>query len=88
MTVCIHVVLVLIREEALRRMLIKLPNVVLVGEGDSICLWLLLYSCLPVPCINQPKVHVTSEGCYVIVTGNIRVNRMTKQWECSNVKML
>ena len=44
--------------------------------------------CLPLSFINQPKVHVTSEDCYVIVTGNIRVNRMTRQWEGSNVKML
>jgi hypothetical protein len=39
--------------------------------------------------LYQPaKVHVTSEGCYVIITGNIRVNRMTGQLEGSNVKML
>jgi len=44
--------------------------------------------CLPVPYINQPKVHVSNEGFYVIVTGSICVNRMTRQWEGSNVKML
>jgi len=76
------------REEARRRMLIKLPNVVLMEEGDSTTLCWLLYFCRPVPHINQPKVHVTSEGCYVIVTGNIRVNRMTGQLQGSNVKML
>ena len=54
MMVCIHVVFVLIREEALRRMLIKLPNVVLVGEGDSTTLWLLLYSSMSSCALYQP----------------------------------
>ena len=53
-----------------------------------LCVGCCISICLPVPHINQPKVHVTSEGCYVIVTGNIRVNRMTGQLEGSNVKML
>jgi hypothetical protein len=42
------------REETLRRMLIKLPNVVLMEEGDSTALWLLLYSYLSSCALYQP----------------------------------
>jgi hypothetical protein len=52
--VCIHVVFVLMREEALRRMLIKLPNVVLMEEDDSTTLWLRLYSYLSSCALYQP----------------------------------
>jgi hypothetical protein len=38
--------------------------------------------------MNQPKVHVTCDGCYVIVTGNIHVNWMTRQLEGSIVEMV
>jgi len=72
-----YVVFVLMREEALRRMLDKVTKCCVDGR-----------ICLPVPCINQPKVLVTSEDCYVIVTGNICVNRMTGLLEGSNLKML
>jgi hypothetical protein len=51
--VCIHVVFVLMREEALRRMLIKLLNV-LMEVGDSTTLWLLLYSYLSSCALYQP----------------------------------
>jgi len=52
--VCIHVVFVLMREKALRRMLIKLPNVVLTEEGDSTTLWLQFYSYLSFCALYQP----------------------------------
>jgi hypothetical protein len=52
--VCIHVVFVLMREEALRRILIKLPNVVLMEEGDTTTLWLLLLSYLSSCTLYQP----------------------------------